>query len=242
MRDTLRHFVSEFIGTFALVFIGGGSIMMAAESGGGLLPIAVAHGLILALMVTALMRISAHFNPAVTIAFLVTRRIQPAMAGVYIIAQFLGGVVAAYLLDGLYPDALTEGTRLGGQMVALGTSSGQAFALEMIGTFFLMWVIFGTAVDPQAPKVGGFAIGLTVAAVILAIGPITGGGLNPARTLGPAVVAQRFEGLVTVYFAGPIVGAILAALIYHHLFLPRAGEPSDHGAVQPVHTPVPKQR
>src|SRR5678815_3740664 len=88
----------------------------------------------------------------------------------------------------------------------------QAIVLEAIATFFLVFAVFGTAVDPRAPKVGGFAIGLTVTAGILSIGPLTGGSMNPARSFGPAVVTKIFEGQ-TAYWVGPIVGAIIAGLL-----------------------------
>ncbi len=241
MRDSLRHFVSELIGTFALVFVGGGAIMMSRQTGGGLLPVALAHGLVLAVFVTALMRISAHFNPAVTIGFLATKRIQPAMAGVYIAGQLLGAMLAAYALKGLFPPELVEATRVGGQSIALEVTPTRAFLLEAIATFFLVFVIFATAVDPQAPKVGGFAIGLVVAADILAIGPLTGASMNPARSFGPAVASGVFEGQL-FYWLAPIVGAIVAAVLYARLFLPRAGEPLDHGAAQPSPVPVPRKK
>jgi glycerol uptake facilitator-like aquaporin len=104
--------------------------------------------------------------------------------------------------------------------------------LEAIATFFLAWVIFGTAVDPDAPRVGGFAIGLTIAADILVIGPYTGASMNPARSLGPAIASGVFEAQ-GVYFIGPLIGAILAAVLYDRLFLRRGPEPVDHGAVAP---------
>jgi glycerol uptake facilitator-like aquaporin len=103
--------------------------------------------------------------------------------------------------------------------------------LEGIATFFLTFVIFGTAVDPKSPRIGGLAIGLTLTAGILAIGPFTGGSLNPARSLGPAVASGVFEGLY-VYFVGPILGSVSAALLYDSLFLRRQREPVDHGAVR----------
>ena len=145
-------------------------------------------------MVTATMRISGHLNPAVTAGFLVTRRIEPMMAVVYWIAQFLGAIIAAYALKALYPAAVVAATRLGGQSISADVNLLQAIVLEAIATFFLVFVVFGTAVDPRAPKVGGFAIGLTVTAGILAIGPLTGGSMNPARSFGPAVVTHIFEG------------------------------------------------
>jgi len=171
MRDSLRHFVAEFVGTFALVFVGGGAIMAAelTKNPAGITQVALAHGLILALMVTATMRVSGHLNPAVTLGFVVTRRIEPVMAFVYIIAQVLAAVIAAYALRGLFPDAVVASSRLGGQSISIDVTMLQAVVLEFIATFFLVFVVFGTAVDPRAPKVGGFAIGLTVAADILAI-------------------------------------------------------------------------
>jgi MIP family channel proteins len=235
MRDSIRHFMAEFIGTFALVFIGGGAIMASdlAKNPAGITQIALAHGLILALMVTATMRVSGHLNPAVTIGFLVTRRIEPIMAGVYVLAQILGAVLAAYALKHLFPIEVVTASRLGGQSIALDVSMTQAIVLEAIATFFLVFVVFGTAVDPKAPRVGGFAIGLTVAADILAIGPLTGASMNPARSFGPAVASQIFEGQA-VYWIGPIIGAIAAALLYDALFIPRLIEPADHGTVRPV--------
>jgi aquaporin Z len=234
MRDAARHFVAEFIGIFALVFVGSGSIMMAqhTNTASPLLLAATAHGLILAIMVTATMRISGHLNPAVTIGFLAARRIEPLMAAIYICAQLLGAITAAYALKATVPADLFAATRGGGQSIALDVTAMQAFFLEAIATFFLTFVVFGTAVDPKAPKVGGFAIGLTIAADILAIGPLTGGSMNPARSTGPAVASGVFEGQV-VYWAGPIVGSIVAALLYDTLFLRRGEELPLHGAVRP---------
>jgi aquaporin Z len=238
MRDAVRHFVAEFVGTFALVFVGSGAILMArhTNSSAALVSVALAHGLILAIMVTATMRISGHLNPAVTVGFLVTRRIEPMMAAIYISAQILGAIAAAYALKATVPLELFDAARGGGQSVALDITGTQAFFLEAIATFFLTFVVFGTAVDPDAPKVGGFAIGLTLAASILAIGPFTGGSLNPARTLGPAVATGIFEGQI-IYWAGPLVGGMVAAVIYELLFLRRAPELPLHGAVRPEEPP-----
>jgi aquaporin Z len=237
MRDSWRHFAAEFIGTFALVFIGGAAIMIARDtnSPAGLVGIAFAHGLILAVMVSALMRISGHFNPAVTLGFLATRRIEASMAGVYIIAQIIGAIVAAYALKFTFPFTLFEATRGGGQAVALQVSFGQAFLLEAVGTFFLVLVVFGTAVDPKAPRIGGLGIGFTLAAVILGIGPLTGASLNPARSFGPAVASGVFEAQI-IYWLAPITGGVIAALVYEHLFLKREVEPADHGTLRPAAT------
>ena len=230
-----RNFIAEFVGTFALVFIGGGAIMMASHTGNpaGLLQIALAHGLILALMVSATMNVSGgQLNPALTIGLLVARRITPTVAGVHIVAQLLGAVVAAFALKWAMPSAVFAATQGGGQSVALDITAAQAIGLEAIATFFLMFVVYGTAVNSDAPKIGGLAIGLTIAADILAIGPFTGGSMNPARSFGPAVASGIFEGQA-VYWIGPLVGAVAASLLYDTLFIRREREPVDHGAVRP---------
>lgn len=234
MRDGWRHFAAEFIGIFALVFVSGAAVISAqlARSNYVLLTAAVSHGLILAVMVTATMRVSGHLNPAVTIGFMVTKRIEPLMGALYIVAQIFGAVVAAYALKAVFPPAIAAETRLGGQAIALDVTMTQAILVEAIAGFILVFTYFGTAVDPHAPKVGGFAIGLAATANILAIGPLTGASMNPARSFGPAAVSGVFEGQI-VFWAGPILGAILAALLYDGLFLRRGREQPNHGAVRP---------
>jgi MIP family channel proteins len=211
-----KNVIAEFIGTFALVFVGGGAIMMAqhTNNAAGLLQIALAHGLILALMVSAAMNVSGgHFNPAVTTAFLVARRITPTLAGVHIMTQLVGALAAAYALKATMPEAVFAATQGGGQSIALDVTMSQAILLEAITTFFLMFVIYGTAVNDAAPRIGGLAIGLTIAADILAIGPLTGASMNPARSFGPAIASGVFAGQV-VYWVGPILGAIAAAMVW----------------------------
>lgn len=220
MKDPVQHFTAEFIGIFALVFVGGAAIAaaQATQMSAALVAIALAHGIILAVLVSASMRISGHFNPAVTLAMLVTKRITPAMTGLYLVAQLLGATVAAYALKMLLPVSLTAATRLGGQSVSLEVTTAQAIGLEAIATMFLTFVIFGTAVDGKGPKIGGLAIGGVIAADILAIGPFTGGSMNPARSFGPALASGIFEGHV-VYWVGPIIGAIIGAVIYEYVIL-----------------------
>ncbi len=237
MRHALRHFISEFIGTFALVFIGGLSVMMAqgvnAPPGVGLLIVALANGMAMAVMVTALMRISGHFNPAITAGFMIARRIEGYMAGIYLAGQLLGAIIAAFVLKMLTPIGLFTATRGGGQVIAFEITGAQAFGLEMIATFFLVWVVFGTAVDSRAPRVGGLAIGLTVTMGILAIGPLTGGSMNPARSVGPAIATGIYEGQM-IFWSATIAGGLLAGLLYDQLFLRRSVEPVDHGAIEPM--------
>lgn len=230
MRDSMRHFLSEFIGTFALTFVGSAAIMQSTQGGGNLVAVALAHGLVLAIFVSAFMHIGAHFNPAVTIGMLVVRRIEPVMAGLYVVAQVAGATAAAFALKFCFPAAIFAATRGGGQSMSLDVSSGQAFLLEMVGTMFLVWMVFGTAVDHRAPKVGGFAIGFALACDILAFGNLTGASVNPARSFGPAFVTGIYEAQ-GIYWLAPITGAILAALIYEKLLLTDEAEPADHGAI-----------
>lgn len=234
MRDAWRHFSAEFIGMFAFVFVGSGAIMTArmSQSPAGLLEVALAHGLTMAVMVSATMRIAGHINPAVTLGLLVTRRIEPMMAALYIVAQILGAIAAGYVLKATFPEAVFAATRGGGQAIALDVTGAQAFLLEAIATFFLVFVVFGTVVDTRGPKIGGLAIGFMIAADILVIGPLTGASMNPARSFGPAVASGVYEAQLLYWFA-PITGAMAASLLYEFLFMRRGREPVDHGELRP---------
>ncbi len=215
-----REFVAEFLGTFALTFIGGAAIMQTrnVDAGAGLVEVALAHGLVYAAMVSALMKISGNFNPAVSIGLLVTGRISPTQAATFIGGQVTGAILAALSLKSLFPAALWEATRGTRQMVSLDVSTGQAFALEAIATAFLMTAVMGTLSDSKGPKLGGLAVGLVVTVNMLAIAPLTGASMNPARTVGPMIITGVYEGLA-LYLTAPIVGAVVAALIYRHLML-----------------------
>ena len=212
--------VAEFIGTFALTFIGILSISSELVVGTlgapvSLIVVAMAHGLILGVMVAALGAVSGgHFNPAVTLGFVVTGRMNPVTAAIYWAAQLVGATAAGLILVGMTGvDPVLRGT----PVVAETVGAGMGLVLETIATFFLVLVVFGTAVDERAPKSAyPFAIGLTLAAGIMALGPITGGALNPARAFGPALAAGEFS-RQWVYWVGPLVGGALAALVYQFL-------------------------
>ncbi|MEE9219543.1 MAG: aquaporin [Acidobacteriota bacterium] len=223
MENAGKRCVAEIIGTFTLVFVGAGSICMGAyDHTLGTLGVAVAHGLALSVMISALMAVSgAHFNPAVTFGFLLTGRIGTGMAGLYALSQLTGGVVAAYLLRMIFSDVWRD-MYLGTPMINgdAGITTAQAVLVEMILTFFLVVVVFGTAVDSRAPKIAGFAIGLTVTADILMGGALTGAAMNPARAFGPALAAGIWD-VHYVYWIGPLLGGGLAALLYHHLMMER---------------------
>jgi len=217
----LRAALAEFLATFTFIFVGAGSICVDHFTDGqlGLLGIAIAHGLALSIVVSATMHISGgHVNPAVTIAMLVTGRINRGNAFLYIIAQILGGVAGGLLLSMIFAGDVIAAVNLGTPSVHPDVSFAAAVLVEFVLTFFLLFAIFGTAVDARAPKIGGFGIGLTVAFDILVGGPLTGASMNPARTLGPALVVGFWEGHA-VYWIGPVLGAIVAAMIYHHAFL-----------------------
>ena len=129
-------------------------------------------------------------------------------------------------------DATFAATRGGGLTIALDVTAGQAFLVEAIATFFLVFVVFGTVVDSRGPKIGGLAIGFVVAADILAIGPLTGASMNPARSFGPAVASGIYEAQL-LYLVAPIVGALVSGLLYEYLFMRRGREPVDHGELKP---------
>lgn len=221
MPSLLRRSVAEGLGTFALVFIGAGSVLSENFARYGILGVSIAHGLVLAVMVTATMSISGgHLNPAVTIGLLVARRTTAVTAAAYIAAQLIAAVLAALLLQTVYPIGVTRAASLGAPVIASSITLGQAIGIETILTFFLVSAVFGTCVNPDAPKVGGFGIGLVLVFDILVGGPLTGAAMNPARAFGPALVSGQWIGHI-VYWVGPLVGGILAALLWQHVLLPR---------------------
>ncbi|MDQ3703638.1 MAG: aquaporin [Chloroflexota bacterium] len=224
-QEDWKKVLAEVVGTFFFFFIGIGSIAGASQAGAtGLLIVALAHGLALSIAITALGPISgAHFNPAVTISLLVARKISPLLALLYILGQLIGGVAACLVLGMVLPRSVWEPFSLGTPGVAT-IGIGQAVLLEAVLTFFLVVAVFGTAVDARAPKIGGFGVGLTVFVDILVGGPFTGGVMNPARAISPAIVSGAWNDAWWIYWVGPILGGILAALLYKTIFLPREGD------------------
>ena len=216
--------LAEFLGTFFLCFAGIGAILSATNAvggGGGLVAIALAHGIALSVAVNAFGGVSgAHFNPAVTTGMLVTGRISAPNAGAYIVSQLLGASAAAQACGMIFPATAVAEANLGIPLPASWATAGIVIGVEIILTFLLMVAIFGTAVDPrgQAVKIGGFGIGLAVTFDILAGGPVTGASMNPARSFGPALI-QGYWDWHGFYWVGPIIGAVLGALVYHHVIL-----------------------
>jgi MIP family channel proteins len=227
MYSLPQKLVAEFVGTFTLIFIGAGSICAdqylraSGQTGVGLLGIAAAHGLAIGLMVTNIGHISGgHLNPAVTIGFWVTRRMSTLHSICYWIAQLLGATAAAYLLTAIVPETVWRPVYLGTPDLAPDFTRMHAMALEAVLTFFLVFAVFATAADAKGAfnKIAGFAIGLTVTMDILFGGPFTGAAMNPARAFGPALAGRHWQNH-GVYWVGPLLGGILAAVVYDRIFL-----------------------
>src|SRR5438874_8835587 len=215
MEESLfRRGVAEFVGTFTLIFIGGGAGIVTGQD---IVAVALANGLAIGIMVTNLGHISGgHFNPAITLGFVATRRITLPLAVAYWISQFAGAIAAAAILRGLFSHA----DFLGAVPHAAGFGAGKGLVVEMILTFFLVWAVFATAVDPRGAfkAVAGLAIGLTITIDVLMGGPLTGAAMNPARAFGPQLIGSSWaDGWI--YYVGPVVGALVAATAYEYLYL-----------------------
>lgn len=206
-----KALLAEAVGALALIFLGAGSVIADQLSDGkvGLVGIAFAHGLAIATMVAAAGHVSGgHFNPAVTLAFFATGRLPALRAAWYVVAQLVGAVIAAWLLALTFPAGAREAAGLGTPGLALGIRPTTGIIVEAVLTFFLVFVIFGVAVDPRGPRaVAPLAIGLVIVMDILAGGVLTGGAMNPARAFGPALVSGRWSNHL-VYWLGPALGAL----------------------------------
>ena len=222
MRDIVRPVTAEFLGTFALVFVGAGAVVVDASKGGalGLPGIALAQAAIFSVMVTALMPVSgAHFNPAITFAVWMASKIDLPRAAWYIVAQLAAGVLAALAVKALAPTNAGEVMGYGVPRIAGDITMTKAILIEAVLTLFLVSAVFGTAVSSEAPKVGGFGIGVVLLADILMGGQLTGAAMNPARAFGPALVGNDWHGHAA-YWIGPMLGAAIAAVIWAKILLP----------------------
>jgi aquaporin Z len=217
--------IAEFVGTFALIFIGAGA---GALGIGGLVGVAFAHGLVIVAFAYAYGHVSGtHINPAVTIGLWVGGQIEAVRAVAYIVVQLLGGIAGAMALRALFrgvgPDSslgatvLADALPIGQAIITITPAAG--LLIETILTFFLVNTIFNAAVSGKAGNMAGLAIGMTLTFCILMGGPLTGASLNPARTIGPAVVTGNYADL-WVYIVGPIAGGIIAALLYRGALAP----------------------
>lgn len=222
MANLPRRLAAEAFGTFGLVFIGCSAVVVNAfpNGGYGTMGIAIAHALVLSIMVTATMNISGgHLNPAVTLGLLVARKTDPKSALPYIAAQLAGAIIAALLVKYAIPANVGRVLSYGTPTVASSITLTQAVTVEAVLTFFLVSAVFGTAVSPEAPKVGGFGIGLVLLFAILVGGPLSGAALNPARAFGPALVSGNWVGQA-VWWIGPLIGGVVAGVLWKLVLLP----------------------
>ncbi|HEY4673971.1 MAG TPA: aquaporin [Nitrososphaerales archaeon] len=228
MTINIRAWLAELVGTFTLVFFIIMSIIVYLvvlkndSPTGALVGISLVHGVALLSLVYAIGPISGcHLNPAVTIALAIIKKIKPIDALGYIFVQLVGATIATYLAAFILPQGDTVKFGLTLPSTNIGNSQTIALLVEIVLTFFLMMSIMGGAVSPKAlPGVSGLAIGLTLAGAIFIGAPLSGASLNPARTLGPALVSGVFDAH-WVYWVGPIVGAVIAVFLYQYVFLKR---------------------
>ncbi|MBC7645268.1 MAG: aquaporin [Thermoleophilia bacterium] len=223
-HSTAAKVVSEFIGTAAFCAAGIGAVLGVGQSAGppGLFIVAIAHGLAIAVFVTAAGHVSGGLlNPAATLALVVTRRIAPVLAAVLVVAQLAGAVAGTALVRYGFHGAVNVGTG-GTPHLARGVSIGQGIVLEAAMTFFLMWVVFATAIDRDGSwfRLAGVPIGLVVTMDILMGGTLTGAAMNPAREFGPALLSGSWQDW-WIYWVGPALGALLAAALYTAVLRPR---------------------
>lgn len=212
MYDKLStSLIAEFIGTFALIFIGAGAGALDI----GVVGVAFAHGLVIVSFAYAYGHISGtHINPAVTIGVWAAGKIDTVRALSYVVVQLLGGIAGAFVLAWVLGP---RGGTLGATVLGEGMTTTSGLVLELILTFFLANVVLNAGVSGKATIPAGLAIGLTLTFAILMGGPLTGGSLNPARTLGPAVATGNYAD-IWIYFVGQILGGVIAGLLYKGVF------------------------
>jgi MIP family channel proteins len=222
-----QKLAAEFFGTLFFVFAGIAAICAdqylrtANQSTFGPLGISLAFGLAFAVAIAALGHISGgHFNPAITIAFWVTRRLGTIQFLLYVAAQIVGAIAAAYLVRAILPDTAWMPVGLGTPALTADFTRTQGMSLEAVLTFFLVFIFFATVVDTRASlaKAGSFAVGLTLTIGVLVGQPFTGAALNPARALGPALASAHWSNH-GVFWLGPLAGGFIAGLVYDRLFL-----------------------
>lgn len=223
MAGNLRAYLAELLGTYAVVLFAAGAVCADAVSGGkvGLVGMALAYGMATLFAGSCYGRISGgHFNPALTLSRLVVRRIELIKAVFYMIAQLVGATLAAMTLQAVlkqHPDLLVASPYLGAlELHGIGYKAGTL--LEALGTFFVAMTAFSRDHETEEGYGSPIAVGMAVTACVLAIGLLTGSGVNPARAFGPSVITGYWTHWY-VYWTGPLCGAIAAAWIHEHVYL-----------------------
>ena len=217
-----KKLAAEMVGTFVFVLVGAGSAvgmssLLNPNSGTEILVAALANGLGLAMAVTATMAISGGaLNPAVVLGLWVAKKLPSRDVIPYILSELVGAVAAGLALVGSFPAVWGSAVNWGSPTLSGVLSPWQGIAIESLLTFVLMIAFYGTAIDPRAPRIGGLGIGLAVLADVLVAGNLTGAAMNPARAFGPMIAAGFYPGYWYVYAVGPIVGAVVAGLVYRY--------------------------
>lgn len=245
-----QRLAAELVGTAMLVLFGAGSVVAALTLGEGELSyaglgfISLAFAIVIAVAIYGFGPVSgAHINPAVTFSLALVRRFPWVEVIPYIVAQLVGGAVGALLIVAAFGTGAVDLGGVGGTALADNVSYGAGIVAESLGTFILVFAIMALAVDSRAPKGwAGLMIGLAVACAILFIGPLTGGSLNPARTFGPYLASQIFDGSVAwsefgLYWAGPLIGGAVAAIVYEFVAMPRKAEQESSARKHAADTP-----
>lgn len=224
MKASYRPLAAEVLGTALFVFIGTASIVANAMTAGAVtgLGVALAHGVGMSILISSLMSVSgAHFNPAVTLGLLVAGKVDGQTAVRYVIAQLAGGIIGALLVKAIFPATAVNAVAIGTPQLSLNIGLAQGIAIEAMFTFFLVSAVFGTAISKDAPKIGGFGIGLAIFVSAVVVGQLTGAALNPARAFGPAVVSWTWHSQA-VYWIGPLAGGAVAGWLWKAFLLPKA--------------------
>ena len=223
MKSIARVLCAEFLGTFAFVYVSAGAVVVDTARGGevGLLGIALASGFVFAIMVTATMNISGgHLNPAITFAMWLAKKLDAKMSGLYVVTQLVAAVVAILCVRLTLPEVAVLHTDYALPRISGVVTDTQAVFIEALLTLLLVSAFFGTLVSSEAPKVGGFGVGLALVFAMLLGGTMTGGILNPARAFGPSIISGNWQGHF-IYWVGPLLGAAGAAGIWGWVLLPR---------------------
>jgi aquaporin Z len=228
-RHSVAPVVAELAGTFLFFFVGIGAVAslerliglgVATDVAGAIIIIALAHGIVLAVLVSSLGAISGgHFNPAITFGVWLAGKLDWHRAAAYVVAQLIGGLLAAIALRTVFSAAVSP--TLGTPALGTGIDAVGGIMIETVLTVILLTAVFGTAIDRRAPKIGGIAIGFAVAADVLMGGPLTGAAMNVARWFGPAAVTGRWDNWY-VWIVGPLLGAAIVAVAYRYLFAEEA--------------------
>jgi MIP family channel proteins len=217
-----KKLAAEAFGTFIFVLVGAGSALGVAslttpDSGASLLVAALANGLGLAMAVSVTLGVSGGaLNPAVAVGLWVGRKLGTKELVPYVIAEMIGASAAGFALVASFPSSLGDSVQWGSPTLN-GLSDGQGIAIEALLTFVLVIAVYGTAVDPRAPKIGGIGIGLAVLADVLVAGNLTGAAMNPARAFGPMLAGGFYPAYWYVYLVGPLIGGVAGGLVYRYL-------------------------